>query len=272
MCGYIHEGTEPPPKCPCCQHSRAHFAPAALHYALPPGALGPGGARLDQQVQLVGQLQSADQLNADVADPPVVVLQPALQAVDHDGPFLAGKVAPLGLGQHRPNGHGAHVAVDRAHLDVDLKTLLSDKIVIEELIVEGPEFAYEMSLKGSNISKFLENLKRRKKDDAEEGVKAEPAEEQKEKSGGKKIQINLFRITDAKVRLQSDAVVLPMPDIELKNIGKESDGVSPAEAAAEIFSEVSSNIVNVVSNIGGALKKTGSGIIKGIKGIFSNDD
>ncbi|MCE1246820.1 MAG: rubrerythrin family protein [Firmicutes bacterium] len=26
-CGYIHEGTEPPPKCPCCKHPQGYFEP-----------------------------------------------------------------------------------------------------------------------------------------------------------------------------------------------------------------------------------------------------
>jgi rubrerythrin len=30
VCGYIHEGTEPPAKCPCCKHPREHFEPANL--------------------------------------------------------------------------------------------------------------------------------------------------------------------------------------------------------------------------------------------------
>ncbi len=30
VCGYIHEGTEPPPKCPSCQHPREHYEPANL--------------------------------------------------------------------------------------------------------------------------------------------------------------------------------------------------------------------------------------------------
>ena len=30
VCGYIHEGTEPPPKCPCCGHAREHFEPANM--------------------------------------------------------------------------------------------------------------------------------------------------------------------------------------------------------------------------------------------------
>jgi rubrerythrin len=30
VCGYTHEGTEPPAKCPCCAHAREYFEPANL--------------------------------------------------------------------------------------------------------------------------------------------------------------------------------------------------------------------------------------------------
>ena len=30
VCGYIHEGTEPPQKCPCCKHAQGHFEPADM--------------------------------------------------------------------------------------------------------------------------------------------------------------------------------------------------------------------------------------------------
>ncbi len=32
VCGYVHEGTEPPEKCPCCKHSKEHFEPASLDF------------------------------------------------------------------------------------------------------------------------------------------------------------------------------------------------------------------------------------------------
>ena len=32
VCGYVHEGTEPPPKCPCCQHGREHYEPADMSF------------------------------------------------------------------------------------------------------------------------------------------------------------------------------------------------------------------------------------------------
>jgi rubrerythrin len=30
VCGYIHTGTEPPAKCPCCQHPKEYYEPANL--------------------------------------------------------------------------------------------------------------------------------------------------------------------------------------------------------------------------------------------------
>jgi len=30
VCGYIHKGTEPPAKCPCCKHEREYYEPASM--------------------------------------------------------------------------------------------------------------------------------------------------------------------------------------------------------------------------------------------------
>jgi rubrerythrin len=30
VCGYVFDGKQPPPKCPCCKHPREHFEPANL--------------------------------------------------------------------------------------------------------------------------------------------------------------------------------------------------------------------------------------------------
>jgi rubrerythrin len=32
VCGYVHEGTEPPEKCPCCRHPRQYYEPASLDF------------------------------------------------------------------------------------------------------------------------------------------------------------------------------------------------------------------------------------------------
>jgi rubrerythrin len=32
VCGYIHEGTEPPPKCPCCKHPKEYYEPESMEF------------------------------------------------------------------------------------------------------------------------------------------------------------------------------------------------------------------------------------------------
>jgi rubrerythrin len=32
VCGYIHEGTEPPAKCPCCKHEREYYEPESMDF------------------------------------------------------------------------------------------------------------------------------------------------------------------------------------------------------------------------------------------------
>jgi rubrerythrin len=32
VCGYVHEGKEPPAKCPCCGHPREYFEPANMEF------------------------------------------------------------------------------------------------------------------------------------------------------------------------------------------------------------------------------------------------
>jgi rubrerythrin len=31
-CGYIHEGTEPPTKCPCCKHPKEYYEPESMEF------------------------------------------------------------------------------------------------------------------------------------------------------------------------------------------------------------------------------------------------
>jgi len=32
VCGYVHEGNEPPKRCPCCQHPREYYEPADMSF------------------------------------------------------------------------------------------------------------------------------------------------------------------------------------------------------------------------------------------------
>src|SRR5881397_1589277 len=45
-----------------------------------------------------------------------------------------------------------------AKVHVNLKSALSDKLIIEEILIDGPEITYEAGPSGSNLSKIQQNV------------------------------------------------------------------------------------------------------------------
>jgi len=223
--------------------------------------------------------------------------------VEAVGPKITGTTMTLGSvslsplsGQARLKGlvvgnpQGFHTAnsfkLADAKVKVDLKTALSNKLVIEEILIDGPEITYEGGSSGSNISKIQENVAAFAKSVTPKG--AADAKPQKQDPAQKKVQINQFTLRNAQLNastpmLQGKTMTLPMPDIHLKDIGKESGGVTPENAAAEIFAAVNKSVVQSVSgglgkgaeavgeaakSVGSEAGKAGSKAVEGVKGLF----
>jgi len=184
-------------------------------------------------------------------------------------------------------------------IDIDLMSLLSDTIVIEEIYINAPKITYEMGMP-SNIGQIQKNVEEFS-GPAAEGE--EPEEEPEEKAGpGKNIVIKRFVIENGKISLsakllQGQAVTVPLPRFERENIGGESEGKSIGEVANEIFTPLTASISTVAKKgfedarkrlaeaadaIGeeagkagkGAVdagKKAGKDAVDKIKGLFGGD-
>lgn len=204
---------------------------------------------------------------------------------------LSGQARLKGLVVGNPQGfHTANsFKLADAKVKVDLRTALSNKLVIEEILIDGPEITYEGSSSGSNISKIQENVAAFVKSVAPQGT-AESKSPKKDQTR-KKVQINHFILKNAQLNastpmLQGKTMTLPMPDIDLKDIGKESGGVTPENAATEIFAAVNRSVVQSVAGVGKLLEKgaaavgeaaksagsevgkAGSKAVEGVKGLF----
>ena len=181
----------------------------------------------------------------------------------------------------------------------DPKSVLSDTIHIKEVLVEAPQVTYEMSLKGSNVAKIKRNVdefagKMLPAGDGEEEEEPPPPPPDEAEKGGKKVIIDSVRVFDGKISLSATALggkalPVPLPDIQLKDIGKESDGASIGDAISEIFSAIAGGIKGAVAGAGDLLKKGGealtgsakdvgkaaqegaTNVLKGVKGIFGKD-
>jgi len=206
-------------------------------------------------------------------------------AVEKVGPEIAkvpmelerARVSPLrgtaklqGLVIGNPEGFKTPHSVKLAafSMNMSIPSVFTDKILIREILIDGPDIVYEMSLSGSNIAKIQEN--------AAGGKEAEPREEEpaeeKADEGGKKVQIDNLIIKNGKIRVSSGvmlgkAVVIPLPTIHLKDIGKEKEGASAAEVFSEVFGAVANGVVGAVTAsgklIGDGAKALGAAGMKG---------
>ncbi len=150
-------------------------------------------------------------------------------------------------------------------VDIDEKSITQNPIIINKIEIIAPEITYEKIKGTDNFQSLLKNVQ----GSAKSEKKAEAKDSNKE---GRKIVINNVIIKDGKVNLAmamlgGKEITAPLPDIHLKDIGKEKDGATPAEAFEQIFSSLYSSIsadsVTAVFNDGlkqlGNLKDLGAG-------------
>lgn len=185
--------------------------------------------------------------------PKITQVSVKLDAVDVS--LLSGGAAIKGLVVGNPQGYSSPEAIKlgRAEIKLDLMSVLSEKVVIRAIRVESPEITYDGKLKGSNISKILDNVNAV----AQKGGSApdQAAGAEKDKGPSKpapKIQVDEFLISGAKIRvnltgLTSKEMTVTLPDIHLKDLGKGTDGITPTELVRVVLSQINLSTVKAVT-------------------------
>ena len=154
-----------------------------------------------------------------------------------------------------------------AKVKMDLKTALSDKLIIEEILIDGPEITYESGPSGSNISKIQEHVAAFGKS---VGTKeAGESKSQKKDPTQKKVQINHFIVKNGQVNLRASmlkgkALTVRLPDLHLRDIGKESGGLMVQQAAAEVLMAINKSVVQSVAGSGKLLGEAAEEAAKGL--------
>lgn len=151
-------------------------------------------------------------------------------------------------------------AVKLGALDVKLSPLsvLGDTIHIEEIVVKDL-FIYG-DLTFANLREIGANASGDGEKDDDDGKKEEKKEEKKDDGDGKKVVIDRVLVTGAKIQWGHAAV--PLPDIELKDIGKGKDGEGvDAESAFDTIVEgICDAADKVCKGAGAALKLAIGGV------------
>ena len=196
--------------------------------------------------------------------------------------LLDAKVSPLsgigtltGLSVGNPPGWSATDAfrLGKVHVDLEPFSLMKDHIVINELVIEQPEFFYETKLVASNIGDLLKNIEKM----------AGAKEAEAKTSDGKPIKMVVKRLVmnDGRVMIGAagQVVTVPLPPINMADIGVPEGGLTPAQVGVAVMRHVTPTIISASMQAfatgGGA---AGAAAVQGakdvgnaIKGMFGGE-
>ena len=155
------------------------------------------------------------------------------------------------------------VKVGAVLVNIEEKSLAGNPIIIDRIEVKSPEITYEKRGNTDNFQSILNNVKKA----TASGKSSTTASE--DKKAGKKLIIRDFIVSDGKVNvalemygLGEKEISVPLPEIHLKDIGKEKDGASAAEVSKQIFAALHAKITSgaVTDEINQQLKAYGANL------------
>ncbi|HWD92706.1 MAG TPA: hypothetical protein VG938_10185 [Verrucomicrobiae bacterium] len=179
----------------------------------------------------------------------------------------SGKIKGLVVGN--PDGYKTPHAISIGTVSLVLKpgSLLSDKLIITSINLEAPEVTFEGGLKGNNLSKILANLNENTSGPG--GTNVAGATPKEEKKASKKLEVDDFTITGAKLDanitdLGGKTMTLPLPTIHLSNLGTGPDGITAPELTKQVISAIEKQAVATVASEAGNLGNMAGNLTKGL--------
>lgn len=187
--------------------------------------------------------------------------------------LFKGEFSVNGFFLGNPEGFQTSSALESKMLRVkiDMTSLLSDTIKVNEIMIDGLEVTYEAGFP-SNIGKIKENIS--------SSETKEKQEEKDKKKKSKKIYIKEIRVINSKVKasvkgLGGAALPVPLPPILITDLGSEEQGITFTESLDIFFGKLLDSVTETASDtsvyVKDAAKKTSEktkDVIDKVKNIF----
>ena len=161
-----------------------------------------------------------------------------------------GEGAVLGLTVANPSGFSfpSIITLDDISIRIEVKSVTSTPLVIDNILVSGPEVFYEMKEDGTaNVDILKKNL-----------TSGPSREEQQQKSSkGKEIRLHVKKLVFEKgkvhvrvAKLIDKPYTVELPRLELTDIGKQG-GATPAEIARTVATSLAEETARAVARTQG---------------------
>ena len=194
-----------------------------------------------------------------------------------------GEASISGLTVANPKGYKSEniLSLGDVKVKVDLKSLMSDTIIIDEIIINKTEITYELlSLTQNNIKQLQANIAKNTASEAKASekkeVKSEAPVAEKDAKPAKKVIIKLVRVEGTELSVQSSipnaksGIEVGLPLIEIKNIGDKNNGQTIAQSIStiltKIFNTASKAVVdNQLGDLKNIAKENLNNVVDGVK-------
>jgi hypothetical protein len=178
----------------------------------------------------------------------------------------SGKLSDLVVGNPEGYKTPSAISVGLASLTLQPGSVFSDKLVIHLINVQSPEITFETDLRNSNLKKILANLE---ETTGGSGKEKAPSTPQTEKKANKKLQVDEFVISGAKVKvsitgLLGQTATVQIPEIRLKELGTGPEGITVAELTKRVLQAVLESSIQAAGPALTDLNKIGANLTKGL--------
>ncbi len=154
----------------------------------------------------------------------------------------SGKGTLRGFRVTNPDGFSKDDAFkfDEVSVTIDAASILSDPVIIKEIVVVGPEIVYEFGDSGTNLDRPNKNVQS-KAGSGGGGASDSP-----------KFVIENLYLRDGKVAVQAplldEKISVPLPTIHLTDIGKQGRGATPGDIADQTMEAILDSASKAVSS------------------------
>lgn len=191
--------------------------------------------------------------------------------------LMKGEILLTGLEIGNPAGFKAPdvFSVKKIYVNFDPKSVLTDKIIINKILIDGTHVSAEATYKEGTITSNLTTLQKNVEEFTGSSTpeNKEPAKQQEAKKASgssKSVVIKDLAINNSSLTLgfMNQTAEIPLPNINQKNIGEKGKKQSLQESVAYIFSLISvESIKATVAGVQDLLKKGAEEALKGATGI-----
>lgn len=143
-----------------------------------------------------------------------------------------GKLIGLKLGNPKGFKTDHALKADKIDIVIEPASIAQNVLVLHKVLIDAPHINYESGKNGTNFDAIQRNV---------ESYLGKGKGAKENKGDGKKMIIDSFIIRNAKVNY-NNTVDLSLPDIELHNIGKKTNGATSAQVTGAIIAELNKKL------------------------------